>query len=518
MPKKNLFSTAVWIAGLSAISKLLGLIRESTLAGAFGATGVTDAYKIAFSLPNIFFAVIAAAIGQTFIPVYAEYLKKGDPEKNNRFLNNLVSWLIVCSAGLLVPLYLFLPAVIRFIAPGFTVGTMALAQELAFIMLPAAAFFILSSLASAYLQSHNRFIAPTLVWYPHNLFIIGSIMLGGMFGIKGVAWGSLFAFASMLLIQLPSVYRAGFRYRFVLDRHDPGVGQIIRLSGPVLIGVCFTQGYIIIDRILASGLSEGSISALDYANRVNSLTYNIFVLTIATVLYPSLASAYDEPEKFRRLIGKALRIMGMIALPITMGLIILRQPIIEVLFQRGAFNAGDTLVTTYALAGLSIGIIGIAFREILNRAFYALKDTKTPMINGVIAILFNIAFSVVFIRLWGIGGLALGTSLAAILSGAMLVYKLKQKLGTINGAWIGEGLLKTALATVLFSGAVYLSYESLAGLAGSQASSLIKLLCMSGSGLAGVSVYAAVLWFVKLEEIGDLKQMVLSKMDRRRAA
>lgn len=518
MPKKSLFSTAVWIAGLSAFSKLLGLIRESTLASAFGANGITDAYKIAFSLPNIFFAVIAGAIGQTFIPVYAEYLKKGDPEKNNRFLNNLISWLIVCSAGLLVPLYLFLPAVIRFIAPGFTGETMALAQELAFIMLPAAAFFILSSLASAYLQSHNRFIAPTLVWYPHNLFIIGSIMLGGMFGIKGVAWGSLFAFSSMLLIQLPSVYRAGFRYQFVLDRHDPGVGEIIRLSGPVLIGVCFTQGYIIIDRILASGLSAGSISALDYANRVNSLTYNIFVLTIATVMYPSLASAYDEPEKFRQLIGKALRIMGLIALPITMGLIILRKPIIEVLFQRGAFNAGDTLVTTYALAGLSIGIIGIAFREILNRAFYALKDTRTPMINGVIAILFNIAFSVVFIRMWGIGGLALGTSLAAILSGAMLIWKLKQKLGRLNGRWIGMGLLKAAIATILFAGAVYLSYEGLVGLAGSQGSTLFKLLCMGGSGLAGVSVYAAALWLMKLEEIGDLKRMAVSRISRRNAA
>ncbi len=518
MSKRSLFTTAVWIAGLSAVSKLLGLVRESALAAAFGATGITDAYKIAFSLPNIFFAVIAGAIGQTFIPVYADYLKRGDPEENNRFLNNLISWLIVCSVGMLIPLYLFLPEVIHLIAPGFSPVTMKLAQELAFIMLPAAAFFILSNLASAYLQSHNRFIAPTLVWYPHNLFIIGSIAAGGAFGIKGVAWGSLFAFVSMLIIQLPSVHKAGFRYRFVLDAHDEGVRQIIRLSGPVLVGVCFTQGYIIIDRILASGLSEGSISALDYANRVNSLTYNIFILAIATVLYPSLANAYDKPEKFRRLIGKALRIMALISLPISMGLIILRKPVIQVLFERGAFNAGDTLVTTYALAGLSIGIIGIAFREILNRAFYALKDTKTPMINGVVAILFNIAFSVVFVRLWGIGGLALGTSLAAILSGVMLLYKLKKKVGTIGGAWIGSGFLKIALATMVFSGALYLSYWTFDGWVGSGAGTLGRLLSMSGSGLVGLLAYGGVLWLVKLDEIDDLKNMLISRMGRGNAA
>lgn len=517
MTKKNLFSTALWIAGLSAFSKMLGLIRESTLAATFGATGITDAYKIAFSLPNIFFAVIAGAIGQTFIPVYADYLKDGDVEKNNRFINNLISWLIICSVVLLVPLYLFLPAVIGFIAPGFSPATMGLALELAFIMLPAAMFFILSNLASAYLQSHNRFIAPTLVWYPHNLFIIGSILVGGAYGIKGVAWGSLFAFASMLVIQLPSVHKAGFRYKFVLDHKDKGVRQIVKLSGPVVIGVCFTQGYIVIDRILASGLSEGSITALDYANRVNSLTYNIFILAIATVLYPSLANAYDNRERFRLLIGKALRIMALIALPVTMGLIILRRPVIQVLFEHGAFNAEDTLVTTYALAGLSVGIIGIAFREILNRAFYALKDTRTPMINGIIAIIFNVVFSVVLIRVAGIGGLALGTSLAAIISGAMLVYKLKKKMGSIGGAWIVAGLLKTAVATLFFSGAVYLSYWGFTAWVG-QESTVVRLMAMAVSGLTGLLAYVGILLLAKMEEIAELKTMVMNRLSKKTAA
>lgn len=512
MNKSRLISNTLALTALTAVSKVLGLLRESSLAAYYGASSYSDAYKIAFAVPDVFFALITASIVQTFIPVYSDRLKENDPESRQRFLNNIFTMVGLFSVVIIVLGMLGSPVIVRLMAPGIDKVTADLAADLTRIIIPAALFLVLTNLAAGYLQSHGHFVTPALIWYPHNLIIIGSIVFFHRYGIRAVAVGSALSLVSMLFIQIPSLRKQGFKYRPFLDFKDKGLHSIGILVGPVLISTAFNQVYIVINKVLASGFDSGSISALDYAFRVNALITNIFILSISAVMYPKFAQLSHDMPGFINTVGKVLRFAAILTIPMAACLFVLRTPIIQVIYERGAFTEADTQRTAFALCGLSVGVIGFAYRELLNKAFYALKDTRTAMINGIIVIVMNIIFNIVLSRFLGIAGITFGTSLAAVLSGGMLLVRLRRKIGGIRGRWIAIGLIKSLAATGIMVLVVQFVEFILTNNLNLSGSTLLRAVNLMIAAAAGAAAYFGSLLLLKVEEAYDAVNFVRSRV------
>ncbi|HEX9061727.1 MAG TPA: murein biosynthesis integral membrane protein MurJ, partial [Clostridia bacterium] len=429
-------------------------------------------------------------------------------EKTQRFLNNILTIFSIISIIIIALSMLGSRLLVKFIAPGLDVNTTEIASQLNIIMLPFSFFLVMSNIMSVYLQAHERFISPALTSYTYGVFGIGSMVLFHQYGIVALAAGSALSFLGMFLIQLPSAHRQGLRYRPLIDLKDEGLKMMGRLLIPVIISSAFSQIYMIVDRIMASGLDQGSITALDYANRVNTIYYNIFVASISTVIFPILARHSGDMDKFTFSLGKALRIASIISLPITAGFIVLRVPVVQLLFEHGAFNKNDTIKTSIALACLAVGSIGIAFRDFINRAFYALKDTKTPMINGIIVIILNIIFSFVLVRLFGIGGLAMGTSIAAIISGIMLLLRIRRKVGQIRGTWVAKGFFQSAIASIIMGIIIYMCNIFMIPAFHLQDNILGRGLTITILTLIGALIYFLVLFIFRMEEVHEAFTMI----------
>ena len=477
------------------------MVRESTLAAYFGASSDTDAYKIAYSIPGIIFVIINAAITQTLIPVYNERLKISGKEQTNRFLNNIITLTGIITIVLILLCLAGSRIVVRFIAPGLDFNTMEKSIRLMRIMMPFSFFIIISNIISAYLQANEHFIPPALTSLPYGIIGILSIIFFHSYGIKFLGYGSAIAFLLMFVIQLPVVRMQGFKYRFIIDLKDESLITVKKLIIPVIISSSFSQIYMIVNRILASSLDEGSISALDYATKVNTVFFNVFTVPLATVLFSKLSSNNDNKEKFIQYLNNALRIGTITSLPVTTGLVVLRVPIIRFLFERGEFTPYNTLTTSIALSGLALGTIGVTFSELLNRAFFALKDTKTPMFIGTISIILNIAISLSLVKKLGIAGIALGTSVSAIICGCFLLFRLRNKLKHIKGKSLLSVFAKSIFASIIMGVLISLIQNVLIPKTNTNISFISTTINLLISVSIGGLLYLVILYMIKVEEI-----------------
>lgn len=501
-------ATAIII--ISAISKLLGLIRESVIAAYYGANYQTDAYRVAFDIPSIITGVIYAAIAITFIPVYSEFKNKTG-EQRLYFVNNLINIVVLVTAVIAVFGMIFAPVLVRIIAPGFNTETFDLSVKLTVLLCPSIVFLALAYLANGFLQANRSFAIPASMGIPLNLIIILSIFFFYRYGIEALAISTFIAMASQFLIQAPFMFKRGFRFKPVINFKEPGFKKVLVLSVPVFISTAFNEISILIDKMLASGLVAGSISVLDYAQKVNGIAVGIFFTSLAIVFFPELSRASDDLVKFGNTVTKGLKIVILIAFPVMAGLFILRSPIIRLLFERGAFDSGNTAITSAVLGFFSIGIIGTGLTSILNRAFYSLKDTKTPMINGVLAIGANIVFSLIFVRLWGVFGLALASSLAALISGASLFLRIRKKV-KISFGDIGILILKSAAAAFVMGIFMYLLNIAGVYLFGENGGTAVMFLKLAIAGGIGILVYMGMLYILKTQELICVVNMIKSKL------
>lgn len=434
----SMVKTSGLIVLIGVISKLLGFVRETVIAAVFGATGVTDSYLVAYMLPSVLFASIGAAIVTVFIPVYAEVNKSQGSEAGFVLINRFGTAAIFLVSVLVIIGEVFAPTVVGILAPGFSGHIFNLTVSLTRLLTPVMVLLTLSYLATAALNAQMCFIAPAVIGLPYNVIIIvTTLILSSSIGIYGLAIGTLIAVASQFIIQLPSLYKSGYRMRIDFDFTDPHLRKIGLLLGPVFLSSAATQLNVMVDRILASGLAEGSMAALNFANRVNLLPLGLFVTSIITVVYPSLSEhvANGNRSAFAAHLEKSFGIVAFITFPITVGFIVLAYPIIQILFQRGAFDATACHATAIALQYYAIGHAPMALIDVLKRGFWAMQDTKTPMYNAFITVGLNIIFNLILVRWMGHAGLALGTSLAAIASIIVLFSHIRNRVTFSSTLW-----------------------------------------------------------------------------------
>jgi putative peptidoglycan lipid II flippase len=447
-----------------AINNIVGLARQMLVLNAFGTSGEMDAFIAANRVSETLFTLVAGgALASAFIPTFTSLLVKDDQRgawKLASAIANLILLILTLAAILAA---ILAPLIVRYVlAPGFAADPAqeALAVDLMRLMLPSAVLFGLSGLVIGILNSKQIFFLPALAPTMYQLgMIFGVLVLSQKMGIFGLAWGVLLGSALYLLIQIPSLVRLGGQYFPILGLRTPAVREVGRLMVPRLLGLAFVQLNFWVNIWLASRLSQGSVTGVLVAFTLMLMPQVLIAQSIAIAALPTFSAQFAENKlsEMRTSLASSLRSVMLLSLPAAMGLIILRQPLIELLYQRGEFTALSTQLVAWALLWYAVGLVGHSVVEFMVRAFYAMHDTKTPVLIGVLAMSLNVVFSVFFSALFSQlgrmphGGLALANSLATMLEMAALIYMMRSRLKGLEGRRLMLGLGQAVLATFIMA-------------------------------------------------------------------
>ncbi len=503
---RQIARAASLVTAAFVISNLAGLARQILVANAFGTTAPMEAFIAANQISETLFNLVAGgALGSAFIPIFTGLLTKDKRQEAWKLASSIFNLILIILTLLAALAAVFAPLVVRYVlAPGYAADPAkeALAIELTRLMLPSAVMFGISGLVMGILNSHQRFFIPALTPAMYQIgMIFGVLVLSPSMGIHGLAWGVLIGSASHLLLQLPLLFKQKAEYTPALGLESADVREVARLMGPRLLGVAVVQLNFWINVRLASGMSEGSVTAIRIAFTLMLMPQAAIAQSIATAALPTFSAqvARNRLDEMRTSLASSLRGILLLSIPASLGLILLRRPIITLFYQRGEFTAESTTLVAWALLWYAAGLVGHAMVEILARAFYSLHDTKTPVLIGIGAMSLNVLFSYTFAagfsRLGWMphGGLALANTLATGLEMIGLIWIMRKRLDGLNGKSIGM-----AVFAAMASGAAMSLGIIFWGFYGGNLPTWILAL---GGILIGSLIYGGGLWLLKNHEL-----------------
>lgn len=501
--------TAIIIMIITVISKVFGFFRELVLSYFYGASAISDAYLISLTIPAVIFSFVGTGLSTGFIPMFSQIREKHGDSEANKFTSNIINILLLISTVLVVVGLIFTEPIVKLFASGFEGQTLAMAIRFTKLSLVGIYFTGTTYIYSAYLQLNNRFLTPALIGVPYNIIIIIAIAISANQDPLFLIVGSVLATASQLFILIPSIKRSGYSHIFKINFKDEHLKNLMIIALPVIIGVSVNQINTLVDRTIASGIVVGGISALNYASRLNGFVQGLVVTPVATVLYPSISkmAANDNIKGLKAAINEAINSIGILIMPITVGAMLFAEPIVKLLFGRGAFDANAITLTSTALVFYSIGMIGFGLRDILSRAFYSQQDTKTPMINGSIAVIINIVLNIILSRYIGLGGLALATSISAIFSTVLLFVNLRKKIGALGLKKIAITFAKLTFASIAMGVIAWLFYKIL----------LIKTIeeiALIVAIIIGAAAYFGIILTLKIDEVDNMIKLIKTRLKR----
>jgi len=465
---QGLLRASALVGSMTMLSRILGLVRDMVIAAFVGATANADAFFVAFKIPNFLRRLFAeGAFSQAFVPVLADYKQEGSIAAVKSLIDRVAG--VLGGTLLLVTSFAILaaPLVAALFAPGFLDQPLKyqLTSEMIRITFPYLLLISMTGFCGAILNSFGRFAVPAFTPVFLNLSLIFAATVAAPWfeePVYALAWGVFFAGFIQLSFQLPSLYRLDLVPRPIWDTRDEGVRRILKLMVPALFGVSVSQINLLLDTVLASFLPTGSVSWLYYSDRLAELPLGVFGIAIATVILPNLSAhrAAAREGKFSLTLDWAIRSVLLIAVPAAVALVILAQPILITLFQYGELTPRDVAMSSYSLQAYSLGLVAFMLVKVLAPAYYARKDTRTPVKIGIIAMVVNMVLNLVFViplmYFWNVGhmGLALATSLAAFLNAGLLLRGLlRDGVYRVHGGWGGYtlrlGLATAAMTAVL---------------------------------------------------------------------
>lgn len=515
---KRVARAAVILMVTVIISRILGYGREVALYTIFGQNYITDAYRAAFSIPDfLYMLLVGGALSSAFIPVFSACLATGRDKEGWKSASIVFNYVILLLIVLIAFAYLYTRPLINLLAPGLPADYISLAVELTHIMFLQTFFMALNGFAMGILNSYHKFAAPAIGSLVYNLIIIVvGIALVNRLGIAAFSYGVVAGAVLNFVVQIPALKRVGMKYYFSFDYKDKGFRQIMILMVPVLAGLGVVQLNLFVTQNLSSGLGSGTISALNLAQRIMNLPMGIFAVSIATAVFPTLTAltARGEIDMFKRTSSLGLRAIFLVSIPASLGLIALGEPIIRLLFEQGEFTASMVTATNEALIFYSVGLFAYSAIQVLNRSFYALKDTLTPVIAAALTIAFNIFLSIELVGPMGHRGLALAYSLAGFLNVVLLVLVLRKKVGKIGGTKIFASFFISVGASLVMYAVVRFISNYLLGLLVFASKLNLIISVVTGIGI-GVIVYGVIIYLFKLEESELVLQMVKKKLPKR---
>lgn len=485
---------------VTIVSKILGLFRDSVLASAYGTGKYAAVYSTANSISTILFAVIGTALATSLIPLYNKLASEDSTERAMGFLNSVVNLVVIVCLSIAGLGIIFAGPLVKVFAPGYQGDVYTLCVQYTRILLPSIVFVGLANIFTSYLQIKKRYVIPGFIGMPYSIIIIVSIYLSLKTSPMVLVIGTLIAISAKALFQLPFVYKEGYRYRPKINLKDPVMKDMMILILPVVIGVGANQINSIVDKSLASLLGTEVVASFSYAIKLYEFVQALFITSILAVIYPRLSSMIvsDRMDSFLNSLKKTMNVIIVALVPIIVGCIVLSRQIVEVLFQRNAFTSKDTTMTASILWIYVIGILAFALRDVLTRGFYSMEDSKTPMINSIISIVFNISLNLILVKPLGYKGLAIATAVSAYIGLLLFNRSMKKKIEGYSSRDNYIVFVKSLFAALIMGLGVKLVF-------GIVASSLVggllfKLIALASAVGVGVIIYALIMHFLRVEE------------------
>ncbi|MDR3270574.1 MAG: murein biosynthesis integral membrane protein MurJ [Peptococcaceae bacterium] len=515
---QNLAKAAGFLMLVNLGSRLLGFLRETLIAGYFGQQSATDAYNIAFVLPDLlYWLLMGGVLSSALIPVFSEYIAKGQEEEGWRVVSSTMNIILLALSFCTLLGLILAPQFMALEAPGLSEDYQSLAVLLTRIILIQPLILAFSGFAMGILNSYKIFWPSALgtLLYNAGIILVGPLLVSGWhMGIEGFAFGVVFGAVANIAVQIPALRRLGMRYYPVIDWRHPGVRRILVLAIPIILGYAINQIPVAIYSNLASLLPPGSVSAVNRAYRLFQMPIGIFALAIGVAVFPTLTEqvALKRLRELKATISLAVRMVIYITLPVSVGMIILRYPLIRLLFEHGAFTAQNTADTTVPLIFFCLGITAQSVTNILPRVFYAFNDTWTPVILGILSMIVNVLAMILFVKPLAGGGLALATSLAGAVNMLLLFAVMRRRMRRIGGGQILKTTGQTLIASLCMGVAVWLSQYGVARMLGTEGVASLASLVL-GAGV-GALVFAGLSKMMRMEEFAQTMGLVLRRLGK----
>lgn len=500
-------------------SRILGYVRDIIIYSHFGQNRITDAYNAAFSVPDfLYMLLVGGALSSAFIPVFSGYIARKQQEEAWEVASIVFNLVLVLLAGGIGIGILLAPQLVDLIVPGFEAEYKVLTVRMTRIMFLQVLFLSMAGITQGILHSFKHFRTPALGSLLYNVGIIAvGLLLVRSLGIVAFSVGVVAGAAINLAVQLPALLRHRVRYRRLLDLSNPGVRRVLALMIPILVGQSVIYLNLFVTQNLASSLDGGMIAALKLAERLMKLPVAVIGISMAVALFPNLTefAAVGNMKRYHTSLQRTLSSVIFLAVPAGFGLAVLGRPLIRMMYQQGAFDGAATAATATALVFFSLGIPAYSSIHVLSRAYYALEDTRTPVIISCLSMLVNLGFSLWLIRPLGHGGLALAYSLTGLMNAAALLWFLRKKTGPLGGRALARVAGKTLAASLLMAASVSGTVFVLERVVDVTAKSGQLLTAILAGGVGAGTFWLAAM-AANLEEEREIRRLILGRFSRPR--
>ena len=501
------------VMAATALSSVLGFGREIVTAHYFGTRSEMDAFLNASTIPTVLFGIFNGALVSALVPTFSEYMSLGRPDEVRRLGSTVLNALLFVTSGFAALGWLLAPYFVPVVAHGFPPAEQSLVVEMVRWLMPGIVATSLGGVCAALLNANHRFLASSLVWVAANLVTIGVIVaLHRELGIFALVLGSVLGLFAQLLVQAPSILQHRL-YRFALDLRHPGLAKTWALLVPVAVGSGAWQINIAFDRYFASALSAGSTAGLGYTTRLAYLPSTIVAAAIATVTFPLIAGQFASSNRagIRRSISLAFRMVSFIVIPCAAGLSVLAYPIVQTLFERGAFGAASTALCASLVPFACIPLVAVSYNTVLGRACYACKEVRLAVAGSSSAVVINIALSATLSPILGARGLLLANGISALFLSTFLTGLFWRLIGGFEWKPLLSSLLRIALASLAMVGVLYwirsLGFVPAATLAS-------RAWYLGGLLIIGATVYLAAARALGVEELSITFRTLMQKFGR----
>lgn len=435
MKSKSFIKTTSIFMIVTLIGKFLALLKDSMVARGFGTTYVTDAYLISMTIPTILYDIIGIAITTTFIPILSERYENEGKEEMIKLANNIMNIFIVVAIILFIISELFVNKIVGVIVPNFSKEAYELTVSLTKISLINILFMSQINGLLAILQVFGEFRSSAIISVITNVaLIVYIIVFSSNLKIEGLLYATIISYILQLILQVVWLRKYGYNFTRYLNIKDKSIKKILIMILPVIVGTGVSELNILVDKVLASSLVEGSITAYSYGTKVANLLHSVFGYSIVVITYPVIASLINKKDKnqLSQYIQDKINFIFVTILPLTLLVIIFSEEIIEILFKSNSFDSNSVRMTSNILVIMSIGLLFMSIRDICNRVYYSLDNTKTPTRNSIIGMLINMILGVILIGKYNINGLAVASSISIIISCVLMLIDVNKWLGEEN--------------------------------------------------------------------------------------
>lgn len=488
------------------LAKALGLVRDSLIGSFFGTGLEADAFMTASKAPTTLFdVVIGGVISATFIPVFNKIMSKRGQKEAMDFVNKFVTMVLIATVAISVFGIVFADQIVNFMAPNYAGDKHDLAVRLTSIMFPMIIFTGFAFSFVGFLQSMGEYNVPAIISLVSNAaIIVYFVLFGKKYGVVGLSVTMVIAWSLQVIVQIPSLIKLKYKFRLNFKLKDKNIKDALVLAGPMLISTWVQPLYSVVNSRLASGI-DGAYSALELANRLYIIVTGVFSFVVTNLIFPKLAkaNASDNAEEARSLIMTSLKAIVLVILPLTAGMIILAHPVTNIIYRRGEMTSESAALIAGILSCYCVGMLGLAVNEVLSKYFFSMNDSKTPMRNSILSMVFDVIMAYVLFALFKTYGLALaaagGSIFNALLNGICMV---RRQPGMIKRS-DSVTFVKTLTATAIMAAVVFVIYRLIYNPDGEF---LSQLMVCAVCGVVGVVIYAISLWILKVDEIRQLRK------------